>query len=486
LSHRQYQESMQKLKESNDTLGKLTAQGIEMEPLRKGRSRSTQKYKSIQRHAGNLYKVIRRRWLCDCGAPHNANLRLDSRLLDHDTWTSSHDRGKATHDAIEFKVLFTVKTNNTSDSTSWSWQETEIRLLDQQYPQTGQSDAAQPGHASPNHDDVTAKSIVVSESETAVTSSPSQVKEGTSKPKKVRFSLTSSKSVKFMTPAPTPVSAKDRHSISKQGLSHQAPSHQAPSNLEQIKNICHVMQRLSNIMSPQNCLGYLCEDGLQPLGVYLSRSARAAYDSQEVISLADLLSRKNAAQDQCLVTPGNLLSRADRLSLALTIASSVLQLYQTPWLREKWDKHDILIKDCDKGPYQEEIYVSGTFSSSTVKEMTEKPSVFSPVRNEALFALGIVLIELCLGQPLENLRRPEDPLDTRSQPNAMTDWETACRLMESVEMESGKRYRDAVRRCIWCDFDQSTTTLDNDEFRLAVYNGVVAPLEEDMKDCFQR
>jgi hypothetical protein len=138
LSHRQYQESMQrsgKQRCPRQTNGPRYRDGA----LRKGRSRSTQKYKSIQRHAGNLYKVIRRRWLCDCGAPHNANLRLDSRLLDHDTWTSSHDRGKATHDAIEFKVLFTVKTNNTSDSTSWSWQETEIRLLDQQYPQTGQS-----------------------------------------------------------------------------------------------------------------------------------------------------------------------------------------------------------------------------------------------------------------------------------------------------------------------------------------------------------
>ena len=107
------------------------------------------------------------------------------------------------------------------------------------------------------------------------------------------------------------------------------------------------------------------------------------------------------------------------------------------------------------------------------------------LRNITLFALGVVLTELCLDQPLEAFRNLDDPLGPNGTANVLTDWSTANRMTEAVHSEAGAYYRDAVRRCIRCDFDQRSTNLDNDAFRQAVYHGMVAPLEDDVKDFFQ-
>lgn len=48
--------------------------------------------------------------------------------------------------------------------------------------------------------------------------------------------------------------------------------------------------------------------------------------------------------------------------------------------------------------------------------------------------------------------------------------------------EFGDRYADAVRRCIRCAFDTRKIDLEDGQFRGAVYEGVVAPLEENLRD----
>ena len=59
---------------------------------------------------------------------------------------------------------------------------------------------------------------------------------------------------------------------------------------------------------------------------------------------------------------------------------------------------------------------------------------------------------------------------------------TAGRLIKTGQLskEASLRYQSAINRCIYCDFNQDCTSLENDQFRQAVYNGVVAPLEQDL------
>jgi hypothetical protein len=87
-----------------------------------------------------------------------------------------------------------------------------------------------------------------------------------------------------------------------------------------------------------------------------------------------------------------------------------------------------------------------------------------------------MLIELWYGKAIEELQTSGD-LECAGNPGLV--WCTAVRLVEEdIEFEAGKRYADAVRRCIGCDFDRKETSLDSESFQQAVYDGVVALLEK--------
>ena len=79
----------------------------------------------------------------------------------------------------------------------------------------------------------------------------------------------------------------------------------------------------------------------------------------------------------------------------------------------------------------------------------------------------------------------DDPLYVADHATMLRNWITATRLMEAVYNEAGTLYGDAVRRCLHCEFDQRNTSLEDDAFRQAVYDGVVATLEDNVKDFFQ-
>jgi hypothetical protein len=67
----------------------------------------------------------------------------------------------------------------------------------------------------------------------------------------------------------------------------------------------------------------------------------------------------------------------------------------------------------------------------------------------------------------------------------VTEFRTADRLAEALLSEAGAKYSDAVRRCIRCDFDQRASSLEDAKFQKAVYQGVVAQLQENYEYLFQ-
>ena len=111
-----------------------------------------------------------------------------------------------------------------------------------------------------------------------------------------------------------------------------------------------------------------------------------------------------------------------------------------------------------------------------------------------------MLIELWYNRPIESLRSTED-FDKNGEVNQITDFATARRLTEEIYREAGdwyrfpcaspfrpadspiSRYGHAVRRCIYCEFDQRHNDLSLSSMREAVYQGVLSPLEENLR-CF--
>ena len=253
--------------------------------------------------------------------------------------------------------------------------------------------------------------------------------------------------------------------------------------MAQIENLCLAMQKCMKIaLHNEYCLGYLTCEGLQALGVYPRQPSTQRLGPQNIVtSLGDLISKTRPLPSRA--SAGSLhLSRAERLELALTISSSVLQLNGTPWLRQSLTKHDILLLADDGTDSQRRAFVFAAFSATGPTNSFKSKAFLGLPRNETLFALSILLTELCLGQSFESLRSEEDPLDRNGNSNILTDMSTATRSLEDVYREAGNRYGDAVRRCIHCDFNQRNTSLEDDSFRQAVYDGVVVPLQEIVKD----
>jgi len=501
---------MKRIEKNNDLLANLTDQNIELEPARKRRRRSGLQFKSIQGHASSLYSVINKGWTCECTMAHQANLHLDDRLSDSEPDpTQGSTQEVATASPVQFKVLFSIDGKPLSSNLSHLWQETEIRVF-QEREQESDPPNSPPIHYG-NGNQSLSKSFrtgtTTADDISLLSTLSLHVKSNLVTSKKEQLKASSQNGVKFAESSPptkVPESGSGATSISsslpKKGVKFAVtspttisetccpPTDKDLADLVKIDNLCLVIQQcMRSLQHNQRCLGYLSYQTHYRLGVYLPPTPPTPPQSPNITSLAELLSNKQPNQLQFLAPTGNLpFSRGERLGLALTVASSVLQLHKTPWLRDDWDKNDIMINDLCTSNTRQQAYVSRSFPPTKLEDSPAAQKSALPLRNVALFALGKVLIELCLGQPLEALRSSEDPVDASGEANLLTDWSTANRLTEAVYSEAGTRYGDAVRRCLNCDFDQRNTNLEDDAFRQAVYDGVVAPLEDDVKAFYDR
>lgn len=179
------------------------------------------------------------------------------------------------------------------------------------------------------------------------------------------------------------------------------------------------------------------------------------------------------------------LFRADKLRVAVAIASSALQLYDSGWLGKGWPTNSVYFFRRKTRDLFEQVYVSRPILAKNALDCASDENQTPPtpyIWNSTLFQLGILLIELCLGKTIEQLRITEDLSLGASTPNALANLSTAERLLQGGQLskEASLRYQSAVNRCIYCNFDQESTSLENDQFRQAVYDGVVAPLEQDL------
>ncbi|CAO2648283.1 Nn.00g075500.m01.CDS01 [Neocucurbitaria sp. VM-36] len=195
----------------------------------------------------------------------------------------------------------------------------------------------------------------------------------------------------------------------------------------------------------------------------------------EMYHLHPFTKRKRSAKivslslDQILSTDfeGHL-TRRQRYSVALLLASSVAQLRFTPWLRNGLTKNDILFFPCEHDdctvPYHEPFIRQGfLFDYSETDNDNTKDYNF--------YSLGILLLELCFGQRLEDhaLRR-RYPAGTGESSEAF-DLVAALKWLQGVSDEGGADYASAVK---WC----FTGANDTDKsWRHEMIKNVIRPLE---------
>lgn len=169
------------------------------------------------------------------------------------------------------------------------------------------------------------------------------------------------------------------------------------------------------------------------------------------------------------------ISRRERYSIALLVASSVGQLASTPWLRNTLCKEDIIFFPLYDDQCQDlygEPFIQQDFSDGRKVLTSSDPST----DEYNFYSLGILLLELCFGSRLEDhpLRKK---YPATSDPVAMHAFDVMAALDWSrrVSDEAGNGYATAVK---WCFM---SATAKGKSWRGEIIGNVVQPLETCLK-----
>lgn len=172
------------------------------------------------------------------------------------------------------------------------------------------------------------------------------------------------------------------------------------------------------------------------------------------------------------------LTYQDRLALALSISSSVLQLHETPWLGGRaFTCDDILFLDHYRGgdggdgggvtPMYAQAFVATSVPGSPGADVAARVAVNAGSDFDlTLLWLGVLLIELVLGHVF----------CLADDPKALEVYTTAKKMLYEVEQRSGIDYAGAVQWCL--DQRRRKLNIEDDMCQQDIYKNVVALLED--------
>lgn len=182
------------------------------------------------------------------------------------------------------------------------------------------------------------------------------------------------------------------------------------------------------------------------------------------------------------------LSAKQRYAIATSIAWSVLHLSDSPWLGEGWDQDEIKFFVNDSSGEMQLVSQLPSNSYAFHQPAITDKSPFSTTRdfsrlipNKTIFTLGVILMELCLKTPFEELRHTlhDESWGQAVSAPILDQYDTAIDRLDDVYREAGDSYGNAVQRCIKSSFQgpKSTRQFNVEQFRIQFYNTVVAPVQ---------
>ncbi|KAL1619921.1 hypothetical protein SLS56_009938 [Neofusicoccum ribis] len=232
---------------------------------------------------------------------------------------------------------------------------------------------------------------------------------------------------------------------------------------KEVKDLCSVVQTFDN--GEKNCIGFSMENGklrgayTVPLnGLRFSRKA-------ETVTLEDLL--KDSGKTR--------LSKKERYTLAVTVASSVLQLHSSPWISDQWTKQDIMFYQTVSQHRSIDVDHPHVAPKLITPSAGTNPKGFSS-KNATLLALGITLLELYFGTPCEQ-HMPENLYMGHDKSLAMLC--TAHQWYESEQEDLSAAFQNAIAHCLRCFADPSGSLQDSD-FLQAAIEQIVLPLQDEL------
>lgn len=189
-------------------------------------------------------------------------------------------------------------------------------------------------------------------------------------------------------------------------------------------------------------------------------------------------------KDKPAITLNDLMISQSRLTLehkrrlALIFAYTLLKFHDTAWLQSQWGKGCIsFFPTASDAADLERPYLTTSFDGKQTRLTAPGNPGLHP--NQSILALGILLIELQTGKPIEAFRDPND------DPMFNTDVDVADRTVENMDT-CGEPYREAIKACLdtpWVPAGKRVS-LEDSVTRDGLYTHVIYPLERELDYLF--
>lgn len=251
------------------------------------------------------------------------------------------------------------------------------------------------------------------------------------------------------------------------------------------------MRRLGDICTQaklataKNCAVYLYVDEKEEVYTQHQEGRLSIQSSsQQLVSLTEVMSRLQIYDHKRWL-------HREKSILAVTLAYSMLQLHESPWLQTQWNSDTIAFLDessiCTCANEQFKLRRPFTRSqvtpppSPSLNSSTTNPSARKPLRRNAhLHALGVVLLELYLSRSIEPDVIAQGGTDYRG---------VAQDLLEehSDDMAMTAGYLRAVRFCLSPHPNpySGSFSFEDSGFREIFYSEVIGMLEENLMARFE-
>jgi hypothetical protein len=173
-----------------------------------------------------------------------------------------------------------------------------------------------------------------------------------------------------------------------------------------------------------------------------------------------------------LLQDTNVLTRRKRYCLALTLASSYLQLGSTPWLGSNLRKDGIIFLQASPDP-ESAIVDHPYIQRKMSRNIDNQPPA-------SLSSLGICLLELCFGTTLEatSFRRQLPAGDASTGP--VLDYAAAIQWSRLAGEEAGPEFAEAIDWCL------RAKELGDGSWRKELWQHVIVPLDGCHKQVSQK
>ncbi|KAJ8129161.1 hypothetical protein O1611_g4471 [Lasiodiplodia mahajangana] len=182
-------------------------------------------------------------------------------------------------------------------------------------------------------------------------------------------------------------------------------------------------------------------------------------------------------------------SPTEKLGLASTIASGILQLQTTPWLSVVMTSDTLYLARFDSVVKFDRVYISKTASEDLCHH---SPICHGPCEiiraegfdSELIWGLFVLLIEVIFWRAIDDILSERFALNVAgTSPSDIFDCGTGPGfkilpdLLSHVALVGGQEYRNAVQNCLKLAFDNSID-LGQDAIRQQIYNNIITPIEE--------